>query len=180
MQAKPTRGGGVEVRIGALPATLIRSVISNVRDMLEPPPAADPLEELVGMRSQPLAPPEDPALARLLPAAYTEDDDAARWRQRMDDDLRRTKQAAADLLLSQLPEEGGKLRLTEDDAASWLTALNDLRLVLGVRLGISDNPDEMQLPEEGSPQLAMWVVYNLVTDVQGELLDALAGPFDIR
>ena len=37
-----------------------------------------------------------------------------------------------------MPARGGRVRLSPPDAQAWLRALNDVRLALGVRLGVTD------------------------------------------
>jgi len=54
------------------------------------------------------------------------------------------------------------------EAQSWLKALNDLRLVLGTRLEISDDNDfDFDSDEPGIN------LYNYLTYLQGTLIDAL-------
>ena len=71
-------------------------------------------------------------LARLLPDFTTEDADlAAGLRSLHEPALIEAKDAAAALVLETLPESGGKVALTAEQADSWLAALNDVRLALG-------------------------------------------------
>ncbi len=58
--------------------------------------------------------------------------------------------------------------LTEDEAAAWLGALNDLRLALGVRLGITEDFDgDVDPSDPNAPALNVlsylgWLEENLV------------------
>jgi hypothetical protein len=45
-------------------------------------------------------------------------------------------------MLDTLPEAGGRIQLTNDQAHAWLKALNDVRLALGVRLGVTEEFEE--------------------------------------
>ncbi len=45
-------------------------------------------------------------------------------------------------MLDTLPAAGGRVRLSEADAQAWLRALNDVRLSLGVVLGVTDDFDD--------------------------------------
>jgi hypothetical protein len=60
--------------------------------------------------------------------------------------------------------------LSADELDSWLTALNDLRLVLGVSLGVTEEHVE---PDPDSPEYADWIVYFYLSFLQGEVLDVL-------
>ena len=88
-------------------------------------------------------PPEDPVLARLLPDGYRDDAEAAgEFRRYTEPALRSAKYQAAQEMLDTLPESGGRIQLTQDQALSWLKALNDVRLALGVRLGVTEEFEE--------------------------------------
>ena len=74
----------------------------------------------------------------MLPDAYPDDPDASsEFRRYTEKDLRAGKVAAAKTVLATLPEGGGRISLSESQAQVWLRALNDIRLALGVRLGIT-------------------------------------------
>ncbi len=120
------------------------------------------LEELVGA--------DDPGVARLFPSAYREDPQAEREYRRL---VRQTLVSGRLEALQLLRRSAGAGRLSPDDAEAWCTALNDLRLVLGERLGVTeelydrgiapDHPDALQLS-----------VYGWLTWLQASLIDALA------
>ena len=107
----------------------------------------------------PAAPPDDPVLARLLPDAYRDDTEAAgEFRRFTEQELRSGKLAAAQTVLDTLPEEGGRVELTEEDAQVWLRALNDVRLALGVRLDITeDTAQRTQRSRPGRPPVGLSV-----------------------
>ena len=122
-------------------------------------PDQDPLAALVGMPTGDPQAPEDPALARLLPDAYGDDPAADReFRRYTDADLRARKRADAEVVARMLPEGGGKLLLDRDEADSWLGFLNDLRLVLGTRLEVTEDLDEDALgaDDERLPALQLY------------------------
>jgi hypothetical protein len=90
--------------------------------------------------------PDDPALRRLFPPAYANDEQAtAEYRRLMQSDLVERHGAALDVLTS----TAGATELTEEEATAWMQALNQLRLVLGTRLDIDEdaNPRDLQSPE---------------------------------
>jgi len=95
-------------------------------------------------------PPDDPVLRRLLPSAYRDEKSSSEFRRYTEHGLREKKRAHALLVYEALtptddewsadqPIERGSIEVSidEQDAMAWLGALNDLRLALAVRLGIS-------------------------------------------
>lgn len=111
----------------------------------------------------------DPALARLLPAAYRDDAEAAaEFRRFTADDLTRRKLENGRAVLAVLGEPGSTL----DRAAqqSWLRTLNDLRLTLGERLGVTG----YGVPAGDDKQLqAMGHVFDWLGYLQEALLRSL-------
>jgi hypothetical protein len=152
-----------------------------------PPPAAGPAEpaddifaELERQFSQADEPdpelPVDPVVARLLPDAYRDDPEkAGEFRKYTEPSLREAKKYFAQTLLETLPAAGGKVRLTGDQARDWLRALNDIRLMFGVRLEVTEEFEE-QLAEldPKDPRLAAFEVYGWLGAVQESLVHALA------
>jgi len=108
---------------------------------------------------------DDQGLARLFPAAYREDPDAAAEFEQL------ARPALADgkvAALRRVEATAGEERLGVEDAQAWLTALNDVRLVLGTRLGVTEEPDAHDLDHPG------YAVYAWLTWLQSELIEALA------
>jgi len=119
--------------------------------------------------------PDDPALARLLPDAYADDPDASsEFRHYTEKDLRAGKVAAARTVLDTLPEHGGRISLSQSEAQVWLRALNDIRLALGVRLGITEDMyEEMDQIKRDDPRYSVLAVYDWLSGTQESLVDAL-------
>jgi hypothetical protein len=120
-------------------------------------------------------PPEDPVLARLLPDGYRDDPEAAgEFRRYTEPALRSVKHQAAQEMLDTLPESGGRIQLTQDQSLSWLKALNDVRLALGVRLGVTEEFEEQwgQLKPD-DPQWSAFEVYAWLGAVQESLVQAM-------
>jgi hypothetical protein len=147
----------------------------------EPIPDAAELAAMVGMgESAGLDEPElpdDPVLARLLPDGYRDDPDAAReFRKFTESSLRSAKVRAAKRLLATLPPNGGKIRLSSADAEAWLRSLNDVRLALGVRLGVTEELDG--LDEDAAvddPRFAyILFIYHWLAELQDSLVTALS------
>ncbi len=140
---------------------------------------ADPLDDLARLLGQagtgPATPPDDPVLARLLPDAYPDDAEAAGdFRRFTEQELRNGKAAAARTVLATLPEDGGRVRLSEEEAQVWLRALNDIRLALGVRLSITDDFEaRLRDLDPADPRSAYMWVYDWLTFLQETLVRAL-------
>ena len=142
-----------------------------------PPDPLDDLARLLGQAGEtgPATPPDDPVLARLLPDAYADDADAAGdFRRFTEQELRNGKAAAARTVLATLPEDGGRVRLSEEEAQVWLRALNDVRLALGVRLSITEDFEaRLQDLDPADPRSAYMWVYDWLTFLQETLVRAL-------
>ncbi len=118
----------------------------------------------------------DPVLERLFPQAYLEPEDVERdaeYRRLVREDLLEAKLANLDVVTSTLDRGTVSMRrwtidLTEDEAAAWLGALNDLRLALGVRLGITEDfdgdidPSDPRAPALNVLSYLGWLEENLV------------------
>ena len=144
-------------------------------DPEQPPDPLDDLARLLG-QTGPATPPDDPVLARLLPDAYADDTEAAGdFRRFTEQELRNGKAAAARTVLATLPEDGGRIRLSEEEAQVWLRALNDVRLALGVRLSITEDFDaRVQNLDPADPRSAYMWIYDWLTFLQETLVRALS------
>jgi hypothetical protein len=168
--------GGATARFAAEEAVLIRSLVSQLAELMGGEDSGEPdnLEELLSL-SDNVRPPDDPVLARLLPDAYRDDPAAAgEFRRYTESSLKAGKVAAARTVLATLPEGGGRVRLSADDAQAWLRALNDVRLALGVRLEVTEDWEEMleRLRPEDPRAAGLWV-YDWLTLLQETLVEAL-------
>ena len=87
-------------------------------------------------------PSTDPAIARLLPNAYLDDDHASQeFRYLTENSLVSRKVANARLLRDSLQPEGD-VKLGPDAVQAWLRTLADIRLIIASRLGIEHDGDE--------------------------------------
>src|SRR5580704_3641991 len=179
---RSTRGGGARAHLAPPAASLRRSVVGQVLTLVAPdgPRPGQPDDLLawdaeLTQQDQPQTP-DDPVLARLLPDGYRDDPDAAgEFRRYTESSLRSAKQQAAQEMLDTLPEAGGRIQLTHDQAHAWLKALNDVRLALGVRLNVTEDFEQQwgQLRAD-DPQWAAYEVYAWLGAVQESLVQALA------
>jgi Domain of unknown function (DUF2017) len=139
----------------------------------------DPLEAMVGIGTATVVP-ADPALARLLPSAHRGDDEAAaEFRRYTEQGLRARKRAGLEVARKSLGREG-PIELDRDEAAAWVVALTDVRLVLGERLGLRTDQDAEALAlqlrdvDEDDPQAFLAAIYDFLTWLQESLVQSLS------
>lgn len=171
------RGGLLVAHLSEREAGLLRGMVGQVREMLEARVAAlprDELAELTGITAGPTTPPADRVLARLLPDFHREDATlSGGLRALHEPELLAVKDGVAAVVQETCPARGGRIRLTDEQAQAWLSALNDVRLALGTVLEVTeDMPDELPADDPRAPHL---VVYHWLTWVQESLIQALAG-----
>ncbi len=169
-------------------AALLKNLIGAMIGLLDERQATSPsdeLEEITGIKTGHPQRPGDPTLGRLLPDFYRQQDgdpmtlDASEalnsaLRSLHEPDIIEAKRVAAQHLLDTLPANGGRFELTEDSANAWISAVNDLRLTLGVMLEIGPQGPE-RLPAD-HPLAAHFDVYQWLTVLQEYLVVVLMGP----
>ena len=126
------------------------------------------LRELLDQLEPLLADPDDPALRRLFPPAYSEEENDQQYRSLVRDQLVNGRAKSLATVRATL----GEKTLTAEQADDWLRALNDLRLVLGTRLDVTEDLDygAIDLDEPRGRDLA---VYGYLSWLQEQLVDAL-------
>ena len=114
--------------------------------------------------------PDDPSLRRLFPPAYADDADAdAEYHQLMHAELAGQHRDA----LAVLAETADRDEVGAEELHAWLAALNDLRLVLGTRLGVTEELYEQELDAD-DPAAAELGVYLYLTSLQEQVVEAAA------
>jgi len=119
------------------------------------------LEELLA------AEPEDPSLRRLRPRAYEDEKVEREFRSLMGSELESLRLEN----LRGLAETAGRDRLDAEELDRWLAALNDLRLVLGTRLDVTED----QLADgfdPSAPHAYELAVYAFLTWLQEAAIEA--------
>lgn len=187
-------GGGVVARLPGWLRTALARQFDDLLDLLvasdaEPPvaePAAEPTAQdpdgLDGLLDEPPAPwarPDDPVLLRLRPDGYdaqVEDGGAAadfrRFTQTDLAALQRQRLSAARAAVS----HADRFELDAEQTQELLGALNDVRLALGIRLEVSEDPGAA--PGKYDPRAHPYELYLLLGHVQHQLLVALGAPDD--
>lgn len=113
---------------------------------------------------------DDPIVRRLFPTAYHEDAEKDReYQQLVRDELVERRLANLAVIRSTAP---GATELDEAQLTAWLQAVNDLRLVLGTRLDVTEAPIEL---DEDDPDLGVHLVYDYLGGVLAEIVDTLEG-----
>jgi hypothetical protein len=112
------RGGAIVVELPDAVRAFLRGSAEAYRDLLTSEEAAD-----------------DPAVARLSPTAYADDPlrDIA-YDERRAETLERGRFEAIDTVLRTADAD----RLTDEEADAWMRTCNDVRLVLGTRLNVTE------------------------------------------
>jgi hypothetical protein len=76
--------------------------------------------------------------------------------------------------LATLDSPGTKRVIGPEDADAWLRSLTDLRLVLGERLGVTEDwEDRLEALDDEDPMLGAYWLYDRLTMLQESLVQAL-------
>ena len=149
-RVRRTRRGDFQVRLPAEERDLLRSLPGQLRQLLGT---------------------DDPALERLFPPAYA--DDAAadeEYRRLMRDDLVQARAGALEVMAATIDAD----RLTEDELTAWLSAINDLRLVFGTRLDVTEDMYEDPPTEPDDPRTRPFALYSYLGWLEEQVVEALA------
>jgi hypothetical protein len=94
------------------------------------------IRSLVGQMNELLAEDADPGLRRLYPTAYAEDAELDQEYHRLvHDDLLARRLAAFEVVEQTLAAD----RVDEEQLVAWMSAVNDIRLVIGTKLDVSED-----------------------------------------
>ena len=149
-RVKRTRKGQYQLRLPPEERDLLRGLPGQLR-------------ELIGT--------DDPSLRRLFPPAYKDDPELeAEYRHFMADDLVASHQRALDVMEETIDAD----QVDEDQLVGWLGALNDLRLVLGTRLDVTEDMYEREMDPD-DPRAPAFAVYSYLGWLQEQVVDALSG-----
>lgn len=141
-----SRRGGLDVRLETTVRRLLGSMTEQLRELL----LVDEGEEL----------------ARLYPNAYPDDDDRnARYRAVVHDQLLMSRLDAIDVVAATLDAD----HLTLDEADAWMTTINQIRLVLGTKLDVSEDDHSID-PDD--PDASALVIYQLLSHVLDAITEA--------
>jgi Domain of unknown function (DUF2017) len=149
---EPDREGGFRLRLSDGERELLRRLPGELRALLD-------------------SERDDPGLRRLFPPAYERDEEGEdEYRSLMGDELLEGRRAALRLV----EETAGRDRLTAAELDGWLRALNDLRLVLGTRLDVTEEMYDAEL-DPAHPQAYELSVYAYLSWLQEQFVATAAG-----
>jgi hypothetical protein len=117
---RPTRQGRFTVNLGVDERNLLRVLPGQMKAILTDT--------------------DDPGLRRLFPPAYSSPEDhehAVEFRRLMTEDLVERHREALDVL----ERTADATDLSAEELDGWMRSLNSLRLVLGTRLGVTEDDD---------------------------------------
>jgi len=131
------------------------------------------LRQLAGELRE-LLPTEDASVGRLFPPAY-EDDVAANdeYARLMHDELLNDRTNSVDVFERTLDAK----RVTEEQLVAWMSAVNDLRLVLGTRLDVTEEMYERPI-DEHAPNAQQLAIYHYLGWLEEQMVGALSGSLD--
>ena len=144
-----TGEGTLRLRLPREEREILRTLPAQLRSLLE-------------------AAPDDPSLERLFPPAYDDSESEAEYRRLMRDELLDGRRRALEVLEETLDRD----RLSAEQAQAWLTALNDLRLVLGTRLGVRED-ELLERLDPADPRAPALGLYAYLSWLQEQLVEAL-------
>lgn len=156
---RPGRDDTLTVSLAEEELTLLRGLPEQLRDVFE-----DDVD--------------DPARARLFPRAYldpTAETEEAEWQALVGPSLLRERLDALALITVTLQRaalvgDWWQIDLAPDEVQAWLGVLNDTRLVLGTRLGVTEEEREL---DPADPDAGPYALYQWLTWVQGDLIEEL-------
>ena len=126
------------------------------------------LRELLDQLEPLLADSDDPSMRRLFPPAYSDEKSDDQYRSLVRDQLVRGRARSLATMRDTLANDAIDL----EQADEWLRALNDLRLVLGTRLDVTEDLDYESIDLD-TPRGRDLAVYGYLAWLQEQLVDAL-------
>jgi hypothetical protein len=152
-RVRRTRRGDFELRIPEPERAVLRGLPAQLKGLL----AGD-----------------DPALERLFPPAYRDEPELNEEYDRLvRDDLVSGRLSSVQVMEATI--DAG--RLDEEQLLAWLGALNDLRLVLGTRLEVTEDLDADDIPDD-DPRAPAFALYYYLGWLEEQIVEALASGLD--
>jgi hypothetical protein len=157
-QVIPDGAGGFELYIPREGREILRSVGPGLRELLVD-------------RATAIKPGEDEAIDRLFPEAYPDDTERqAEFRLLAHDELLESHLGAIAVLEETVEAD----HLDEEQLLAWMRALNQIRLVIGVNLGVTEDRDEWPKSRR-DPRARSFAIYEYLSYLQTEIIEALSG-----
>ena len=144
-----TRSGEYRLRLNEAERALLRMLNAELRILLDEP--------------------SDPDLRRLFPPAHDDPERETEYRGLVGDQLVDGRARALATVERVLDGD----TLTADEADAWLRVLNDLRLILGTRLDVTEETMLGEL-DPSDPNAQQYAVYAYLSWLQEHLVAALS------
>ena len=146
------RNGNVEIKIAEDERLLLVNLIGQLRELVL---STAPEGEV------------DPSLRRLYPAAYADNaQQEMEYQRSMRDQLLERRLSNLDAVETTLSDR----ELGQETLNCWIMAINDLRLVLGTHLDVSEE-DEPNFLDDDDPQQHQSAIYHYLSHLLGELVE---------
>jgi hypothetical protein len=145
-RVKRVRGGKFALRIPMAERDVLRTLPGQLRALLTGTNVA-----------------ANPDLRRLFPPAYPDDPEkAAEYDGMVRDDLMAGRLSAIEVMERTIDSD----KLSEDELLAWLSAINDLRLVLGTRLDVPEDMSELDVrPDDNRAEgLALYAYLSVLEE----------------
>jgi hypothetical protein len=139
-------GGGVRLELDAEERALLAEIGEELRGLLDERP-------------------DDPSLRRLYPPAHEDDQLEREFRELTRSQLTAGRERAIETLERTAHNE----LLSTEEADAWLRALNDLRLLLGTRLDVTEDYDWDAL-DSSTPRAPELALYAYLSWLQEQLV----------
>ncbi|GAA1942632.1 hypothetical protein GCM10009689_24880 [Brevibacterium antiquum] len=181
MAAIDARGDDVVLKLEDNERSLMLTVFTDLAALLaeddneDGRPDSENWEARLGLVDRPR--PQDPALLRLFPDVDPLDEERSKEFRRLTEfDLQQAKAHNVRIVLNGLAK-GPSIALSHDEVLAWMKGLNDLRLVLAVRMGIdTEEAQEEKYAQrddlDESEDLTL-TLYDFVTWIQDRLTTTL-------
>jgi hypothetical protein len=142
------RDGRYEITLDEIERRLLRTYLDQMRDLLMS---------------------DDPLLRRLFPPAYLDDPDHDRdYQQLMKGELIESRFSSIDTMEETLDEK----YVDEAQLTRWMQAINSLRLAVGTRLDVSEEPQPL---DREDPDFGLRVLYEQLGWMLAAIVEALTG-----
>jgi hypothetical protein len=146
------RRGGFDIRISGRERDVLATLPETLRAILSSGDAGDPVAR------------------RLFPSAYLDDVAASReFDDVVHDDLLEQRLAAIATFERTVRAD----HVTEDELIDWLAALNDVRLVLGVRLAVTEESTSADFEGDDETETA-FELYRYLSYLEENVVEALS------
>jgi hypothetical protein len=161
-------GALVRLQLGPVEVQALADLLTELIDSLDADPA-----------------PGDAVHDRLYPAAYADRESEEGFREMTETSLRTDRITRAQECLAELVEAPSRssglarrvrqeIELSDAEADRWMRVLNDLRLVIGTRLGVTEEDETLDSLDPDDPQALSYVMYGWLTAMQDTLVRVLA------